>query len=113
MFVRIRVPLASAEDRCAAGARPALGADQAGNYLLVVDKDNVVQQRTVQTGQLVGQLRVIASGSDGRRRVVVIGQPAGDSRREGRAAGNDITADAAPPPPTATRSGRDRPASKP
>ena len=32
----------------------ALGADQSGRYLLVVDKDNVVQQRTVQTGQLVG-----------------------------------------------------------
>ena len=37
----------------------ALGADQSGSYLLVVDKDNVVQQRTVQTGQLVGKLRVI------------------------------------------------------
>ena len=32
----------------------ALGADQSGSYLLVVNKDNVVQQRTVQTGSVGG-----------------------------------------------------------
>ena len=51
----------------------ALGADQSGKYLLVVDKDNVVQQRTVQTGQLVGQLRVITSGITADDLVVVSG----------------------------------------
>jgi multidrug efflux pump subunit AcrA (membrane-fusion protein) len=40
----------------------ALGADQSGRYVLVVDKDNVVQQRTVRIGQLEGSLRVISSG---------------------------------------------------
>jgi len=48
-FVRVRVPLAQQ-----AGALlvpdAALGSDQAGRYLLVVNGDNVVEQRKVQTG---------------------------------------------------------------
>ena len=51
----------------------ALGTDQAGRYLLVVDKDDVVQQRTVTTGARVGTLRVIASGLQPDDRVVVSG----------------------------------------
>jgi hypothetical protein len=50
-----------------------LGADQSGSYLLVVDKDNVVQQRTVQTGQLEGKLRVIVSGVAADDLVVISG----------------------------------------
>jgi RND family efflux transporter MFP subunit len=62
MFCRIRVPLAVAETTALLVPDIAVGSDQAGTYLLVVDKDNVVQQRSVQTGQLVGRLRVITSG---------------------------------------------------
>ena len=51
----------------------ALGSDQGGRYLLVVDKDNVVQQRPVQTGETVGDLRVITSGLAVEDRVVVSG----------------------------------------
>ena len=40
----------------------ALGSDQGGRYLLVVNKDNVVEQRKVETGPLVGDLRVIEKG---------------------------------------------------
>ena len=77
----------------------ALGADQSGSYLLVVDKDNVVQQRTVQTGQLEGKLRVIASGIARRRSGGDQRQPEGNSRREGRAAGDDDHRRGEPPPP--------------
>ena len=40
----------------------ALQEDQGGRYVLVLDKNNVTQQRYVQLGQQVGALRVITSG---------------------------------------------------
>ena len=51
----------------------ALGADQGGRYLLVVDKDNVVAQRHVEVGPLVDTLRVIQKGIGAEDRVVVDG----------------------------------------
>ena len=51
----------------------ALGTDQAGRYVLVVNKDNVVEQRKVEPGQLVGDLRVIDKGVAKDDRVVVGG----------------------------------------
>jgi RND family efflux transporter MFP subunit len=70
-FVRVRI-----------SARPqpvllvpdaALGSDQGGRYLLVVKKDNVVEQRNVQPGQLIGDLRVIEQGVTKDDRVVIGG----------------------------------------
>jgi RND family efflux transporter MFP subunit len=70
-FVRVRVP---------SQPRPALlvpdvavGSDQGGRYLLVVNKDNVVEQRRVEPRQLVGELRVIEAGLTKDDRVVVGG----------------------------------------
>ena len=70
-FVRVRVP---------ARPRPALlvpevavGSDQAGRYLLTVNADNVVEQRRVQLGQTVGEMRVVESGLNSDERVVVSG----------------------------------------
>jgi RND family efflux transporter MFP subunit len=70
-FVRVRIP---------GKPRPALlvpdialGSDQAGRYLLVVNQDNVVEQRKVEPGQLVGNLRVIDNGLTKDDRVVVGG----------------------------------------
>ena len=73
-FVRVRVPLAEADrpSHCWC-PETALGTDQSGRYLLVVDKDNVVQQHTVTTGERVGVLRVIATGLQSDDRVVVSG----------------------------------------
>ncbi len=51
----------------------ALGSDQGGRYVLVVNKDNVVEQRKVEPGQLVGDLRVIEKGLTKDDRVVVGG----------------------------------------
>ncbi len=73
MFVRIRIPLALEKVNALLVPDEALGADQSGSYLLVVDKDNVVQQRTVQIGQLEGKLRVISSGVSADDLVVVSG----------------------------------------
>ncbi len=72
-FVRIRVPMELQQHEALLVPDTALGADQSGRYLLVVDKDNVVQQRNVTTGALVGTLRVIATGLQPADRVIISG----------------------------------------
>jgi len=71
-FVRVRVPLADEPDQLLVPDR-AIGSDQSGRYLLVAGKDDIVEQRTVEIGQLVGELRVIASGINPDDRVVISG----------------------------------------
>ena len=73
MFVRMRIPLAPQKLLALLVPDIALGSDQGGRYLLVVDKDNVVQQRPVHTSIAVGDLRVITSGIAADDRVVVSG----------------------------------------
>jgi hypothetical protein len=51
----------------------ALGSDQAGRYLLVVNSDNVVEQRKVRVGPLEGELRVIEEGLKPDDRVITAG----------------------------------------
>ena len=50
-----------------------LGNDQSGRYVLVVNKDGVVEQRKVEPGHLVGNLRVIEKGLTKDDHVVVGG----------------------------------------
>jgi RND family efflux transporter MFP subunit len=71
-YVRVRVPF---EQQANALLVPdvALGSDQAGRYVLVVNGDNVVEQRKVRTGPLEGDLRVIESGLKADDRVVTAG----------------------------------------
>jgi RND family efflux transporter MFP subunit len=71
-FVRIRVPI-DKEQNALLVPDTALGSDQGGRYLLVVNADDVVEQRKVQTGPLDGGLRVIESGLKGDDRVVTAG----------------------------------------
>jgi RND family efflux transporter MFP subunit len=70
-FVRIRVPLA--ETPALLVPSVALGSDQAGRYLLVVDGDNTVQQRKVAVGPSVGEMAVIENGLKADERVIVAG----------------------------------------
>jgi RND family efflux transporter MFP subunit len=56
-FVRVRIPYKTEPTLLVPDT--ALGTDQAGRYVLVVNADNVVEQRRVEIGQLVGDLRVI------------------------------------------------------
>jgi RND family efflux transporter MFP subunit len=71
-FVRVRIPV---EEQPSALLVPdtALGSDQGGRYVLVVDKDDVVEQRKVAIGPLVGALRVVDTGLSPADRVVVAG----------------------------------------
>jgi multidrug efflux pump subunit AcrA (membrane-fusion protein) len=51
----------------------ALGTDQGGPYVLVVNKDKVVKHRNVKTGPLGNGLRVIQSGLAPDDRIVIAG----------------------------------------
>lgn len=70
-FVRVRVPIAAQPALLVPDT--ALGTDQRGRYLLVVNADNVVESRKVEVGPMVGTLRVIDSGLMPTDRVVVAG----------------------------------------
>ena len=71
-FVRVRVPY-DEQGNALLVPDVALGSDQAGRYVLVVNSENVVEQRKVTTGPLEGDLRVIESGLKGDDRVVIAG----------------------------------------
>jgi len=72
VFVRVRLPVGRDEHALLVSNR-ALGVDQSGPYLLVVNTDDVVEQRTVETGALVDDMRVITGGLAKTDRVVVEG----------------------------------------
>ncbi len=71
-FVRVRVPI---EESVKALLVPdaALGSDQGGQYVLVVNNENVVEQRKVEIGPVEGTLRVIEKGLGPEDRVVIAG----------------------------------------
>jgi RND family efflux transporter MFP subunit len=71
-FVRVRIGAADEHDSLLV-PDDALGTDQGGRYLLVLDKNNTVEQRKVTIGPRVGDLRVIESGLKADDRVVVAG----------------------------------------
>jgi RND family efflux transporter MFP subunit len=71
-FVRIRVPLSKEPDALLV---PDLivGTDQGGRYVLVVGKDSVVEQRKIETGEALGDLRVVTQGLSASDSVIVSG----------------------------------------
>lgn len=71
-FVRVRIASRQQEQRLLV-PDIALGSDQGGPYVLIVNHDSVVEQRKVEVGQVVGELRVIESGLGKDDRVVVGG----------------------------------------
>ena len=72
--VRVRIPLRAEPALLVPDV--ALGSDQSGRYVLVVNKDGIVEQRKVEPGQLVGNLRVIEKGLTKDDRVIVGGMHA-------------------------------------
>ena len=70
-FVKMRLPMAKVDRNALLVPDRSLQEDQGGRYLLIVNKDNVVEQRYVQLGELDGSLRVITSGLQPDDRVVV------------------------------------------
>jgi RND family efflux transporter MFP subunit len=72
LFVRIRVPVGRSPDALLV-PEVALGYDQIGRYVLVVDDKNVVERRGVQVGAAFDTMRVIEDGLKGEERVIVNG----------------------------------------
>ncbi|WP_137043523.1 efflux RND transporter periplasmic adaptor subunit [Pseudolabrys sp. FHR47] len=72
LFVRVRIPLGPPQEELLV-PDTALGTDQSGRYLLVVNKDDVVEQRRVELGPLDGTLQVIDKGVGPGDRVIVNG----------------------------------------
>ena len=72
LFVRVRLPINERENALLVTER-ALGLDQGGRYLLVVDNENNVDQRYVEIGDLKDGMRVIREGLKPEDRVVVKG----------------------------------------
>jgi membrane fusion protein, multidrug efflux system len=71
-FVRVRVPVRRPEKGILV-EDVAIGTSQIGQYVLIVGKDNIVEQRPVKLGQLEGQLRVVESGLAGDEWVITDG----------------------------------------
>ena len=71
-FVRVRVPVEKLENAMVV-PDTAVGADQAGSYVLVVDAENTVQRRRVAVGVRDGDMRVIEEGLKSVDRVVSAG----------------------------------------
>ncbi len=72
LFVRLRIPVAQRQDMPLVTER-AIGLDQAGRYVYVVNAENVVEKRPIVAGQLIDGLRVVESGLAPGEKVVVNG----------------------------------------
>jgi len=72
LFARIRVPVGR-ESKALLVPEVALGADQVGRFVLIVNDKNVVERRGVETGIAVDEMRVIEGGLKGDERVIVNG----------------------------------------
>ena len=72
LFVRIRMPEGERPDMPLVSER-AIGNDQRGIYLMVVNAENLVERRSVKTGQRIDGLIVIEDGLQKDDRVVVKG----------------------------------------
>lgn len=70
LFVRVRVPIGKL-DAALLVNDTAVQSNQTGSYVMVIGKDNVVEQRHVTTGPVEGQLRVIISGLSAGDKVVI------------------------------------------
>ena len=69
-FVRVRVPIGTLDDALLVDDT-AVQSNQAGSYVMVVGAGNVVEQRSVTTGPVEGQLRVVTKGLNAGDKVVV------------------------------------------
>lgn len=101
MFVRVRVPVGREQQALWISDR-ALGVDQGGNYVLVVNDKDVVEQRSVEIGALRDGMRVITKGLAKTDWVIVEGlqRATPDSKvavkRQGETASTESGASAAP-----------------
>ena len=70
--MRIRFPVGT-KDHALLVTERALGVDQLGNYVLVVNQDNMVEQRPVKLGAIENGMRVVEEGLKADDWVIVDG----------------------------------------
>ncbi|MBW2665895.1 MAG: efflux RND transporter periplasmic adaptor subunit [Deltaproteobacteria bacterium] len=71
-FLRVRVPIGEQKDALLITER-ALGSDQSGRFVLVVNNEGVVEQRVVEVGPIIDNLRLIEKGLGPEDQVIVNG----------------------------------------
>ena len=71
-FLRVRVPIGEQKDALLVTER-ALGSDQSGRFVLVVNDEGVVEQRVVEVGPIIDHLRLIEKGLGPGDQVIVNG----------------------------------------
>lgn len=110
LFVRVRLPIAERSGALLVPGR-AIGSDQAGSYLLVVGKDNLVERRQVKEGSEIDGLRVVDGKLSTSDLVVVDGlqrarpgqkvnpKPAAEPVASLASASSSLPAENSPPPP--------------
>jgi RND family efflux transporter MFP subunit len=72
LFARVRLPISKPKPELLVSER-AIGTDQRGEYVLVVDKDNTVEYRPVKLGTTVHGMRVVDQGLKADEWIVVNG----------------------------------------
>jgi len=73
MFARVQAPIVGPAKEVLLVPEVAIGSDQQGAYVLVVDEKNLVERRSVKTGNKVDNLRVIEEGLQGNEWVITTG----------------------------------------
>ena len=73
MFARLRGDIVGKPKEDLLVPAVALGYDQQGNYVLVVDQNNIVQRRSVKLGITVGEFRVVKEGLTANERIITSG----------------------------------------
>jgi len=73
LFARVRVLVVNSEKMALLVPEAAIGYDQLGSYLLVVDGNNVVERRPVKLGIQAGDNRVVEEGLNDQDWVIVTG----------------------------------------
>ncbi len=71
LYARVRVPVKKGPALLV--PQEAIGYDQRGSYVLIVNEQNVVQRVSVRTGTLVDHLQVVEEGLTGKEWVVIKG----------------------------------------
>lgn len=72
LFARVRIPVDTLKDALLVPEQ-ALGSDQGGRYLLVVNDQNTVEYRKVELGSKEGSMQVIKTGLKPEDRVIIKG----------------------------------------
>ena len=71
LYARIRLPIQ--EKTAQVVPQEAVGNDQRGSYVMIVNPENLVERREVKTAQLVDHHRVVESGLTGEEWVIIKG----------------------------------------